>query len=580
MANEQELSQQLAALQLRADEQHKLAESSRELLYRNLAETYFWWREARNEAGYLDRLYAENGITYRNTGNRYNFSPVVRLAFPRIRADDATVSYYNKALWAIDNEFVTNPKRYGDNLRINVMKAFIHDAGGVDGLKEMVRDALDGEPELSVSSGKKAKKAKNLNEDQALLKRSEEKKILKNKTQILKASKGFATVDAGALAATTDDLVVLLAKRSKRTGKISLIASTTDAEIVGAVINECGELDLSNTPPILRLLIECLRPQMIPSQIRNLGLTHNFITEHKIGWDDETDKAIMRSERARLVIRTDGSILVSKILSDASLTTISWAKNPIAVPCDILLRGADRHWIETVLMNESQLPLYGCDPSDDLADTGEEKSAIKQLTLTRQSSQPPHVRNIYFYDTDLIKSENSFQSMIADQAIGYAWEIKAKKKFIDRFYRQSVQGWLTGAIKYLRNKKSLRVGFVVGTDHLELQSQYESDNPPGVNEHGFTQYGDDCKTEVERDAVITLEPAMKHTTIVAPLDIIELFTMLAKAQTVGDHIIIRGNEFVLNVSYETATAKHEAYIPALDERGNRNDALFVRYNDA
>jgi len=46
-------------------------------------------------------------------------------------------------------------------------------------------------------------------------------------------------------------VVVLLAKRSKRTGKITLIASTTDTQIVEAVINECGELDLSNTPPVL-----------------------------------------------------------------------------------------------------------------------------------------------------------------------------------------------------------------------------------------------------------------------------------------------------------------------------------------
>ncbi|OYY68007.1 MAG: hypothetical protein B7Y44_10500 [Sphingomonadales bacterium 28-55-16] len=577
MANEQELSQQLTALQQQAEQQHTLAESSRELLHRNLAETYFWWREARNEADYLDRLYTENNITYRNTGNRYNFSPVIRLAFPRIRTNDATVSYYSKALWAIDNEFDAHRQRYENASKINVMKAFIHEAGGVDGLKELVREAVDGEPDASTAISKKAKKSKNLTEDQALLKRSDERKILKNKTHILKTSKGFATVDAGALAATNDDIVVLLAKRSKRTGKITLIASTTDTQIVEAVINECGELDLSNTPPVLRLLIECLRPHIVPHMIHKLGLSGKFFDEHKVGWDDILDKAIMRSERARLVIRTDGSILVSKTLSDASLTTISIPKNPIAVPSDILLRGSDRYWIENILMNESQLPLFSCEPSNDLIDADEDKSATKQLKLVSQSSG--HSRNIYFYDTDLIKSEHSYQPMIVDDSMGYAWEIRAKKKFIDRFYRQSVQGWLTGAIKYLRNKKSSRVAFAVGTDHLELQSHYESDNPPGVNKDGFTHYGDDCKTLAERDAVISLEPATKHTTIVAPLDIIELFTMLARAQTVCDEIIIRGNEFVLNVSYETATAKHEAYIPALDERGNRNDVLFARYNN-
>ena len=213
MANEQELSQQLQALQDRAEQQHNLAESSRELLYRNLAETYFWWREARNEAGYLDGLYAENNITYRNMANRPNFSPVIRLAFPRIRTDDATVSYYNTALFAIHNEYDDHRQRYEGASKINVMKAFIHDAGGVDGLREMARDEADGEPEASTTTSKKAKKAKNLSEDAALLKRSDERKILKNKTHLLKASKGFATVDAGALAATSDDLVVLLAMR-------------------------------------------------------------------------------------------------------------------------------------------------------------------------------------------------------------------------------------------------------------------------------------------------------------------------------------------------------------------------------
>lgn len=578
MANEQELSQQLQALQDRAEQQHNLAESSRELLHRNLAETYFWWREARNEAGYLDRLYAENNITYRNTGNRYNFSPVIRLAFPRIRTNDATVSYYSKALWAIDNEYDAHRQRYDNPSKINVMKAFIHENGGVDGLKELVRDAVDGEPDVNAAISKKAKKSKVISEEAALLKRSEERKIVKNKTHLLKASKGFATVDAGALAATSDDLVVLLAKRSKRTDKITLIASTTDAEIVEAVVNECGELDLSNTPPILRLLIECLRPHIVPHLVHKQGLRRKFYDEHKIGWDDIADKAIMRPERVRLVIRADGSILVSKILSDASLTTVSTPKNPIAVPCDILLRGNDRNWIETVLMNEAQLPLISCEPSDTLSDADEDKSAIKQLKLMSQSSG--HTRNIYFYETDLIKDAHSYQPMLVDDAIGYAWEIRAKKKFIDRFYRQSVQAWLNGYGKHFRHKKASRIGFIVGADHLELQSHFESSDTPGVNEDGFTHYGDDCKTLVQRDAVITLEPAMKHKTIVAPLDIIELFTMLAKAQTVGDHIIIRGNEFVLNVSYETATAKHEAYIPALDERGNRNDALFVRYNDA
>lgn len=144
------LNEQLSELQMRAEQQHNLAESSRELLYRNLAETYFWWREAQLEDGYLDRLYAENNITYRKTVNRTNFSPVVRLAFPRIRTDDVTVSYYNQALWAIDREYISNPQRYANAAKINVMKAFVHDAGGVDGLRELVRSSLDDDSDTAI----------------------------------------------------------------------------------------------------------------------------------------------------------------------------------------------------------------------------------------------------------------------------------------------------------------------------------------------------------------------------------------------------------------------------------------------
>lgn len=575
MASEQELSQQLQTLQQRANEQQTLAESSRELLHRNLAEAYFWWREAHAEVGYLERLYAENNITYRNTGNRYNFSPVIRLAFPRIRTDDVTVSNYNKALWALDNEFDAHRQRYENASKINVMKTFIHNAGGVDGLKERVRETLDGDEELP-SVNKKKKKVRS--ESEAALKRSAEKKILNNKIKILKRSKGFATLDAGAVATTSDDFVVLLAKRSKRTGKITLIASTTDAQIIEDVINECGELDLSNTPQILRLLIECLRPHIVPHAIHKLGLRGKFFDTHKITWGAEQDHTEDRAETPRLVVRSDGTILVSKALSDASLTTVSTPKAAITSPCDMFLRGPDRVWLEKILMTESQLPLYVCEPTDKLADAGAEARAIRQLKLTSDSLN--HSRTLHFYDVDLIKSEHGYQPMITSDEIGYAWEIKAQKRFIDRLYRQSLQGWFDGYGKHFKLDEASRIGFVVNDDHVEIQSHYERKTVPGVNANGFTHYDDDCKTMVQRDAVITRHAATSHTAIVSPLDIIELFTMLAQAQTVGDEIVIRGNELVVNVSYETATARHEAYIPTLNAKGARNSELFVRYINA
>lgn len=572
------LNEQLSELQMRAEQQHNLAESSRELLYRNLAETYFWWREAQLEDGYLDRLYAENNITYRKTVNRTNFSPVVRLAFPRIRTDDVTVSYYNQALWAIDREYISNPQRYANAAKINVMKAFVHDAGGVDGLRELVRSSLDDDSDTAIPLPAKPKRQKAPTESDAALKRAAEQKITNHKLKVLNRSKGFATFDAGPVVTNKSNLVVLLAKRSKRTGKITLIASTTDAQVLEDVINECGELDLSNTPSILRLLIECLRPHIVPKAIQKLGLRSKFFDTQKIVWGADGDKIDMRPEAVRLVVRADGTILISKTLSDASLTTISTPKIAIISPCDVFLRGPDRAWLEKVLMLESQLPLYTCTPTDQLADAGPDARAIKQLALT--SADNKHSRTLHFYDVDLIKSEYGYQPVITSDQIGYAWEIKATKKFLDRLFKQSIQGWFNGYGKHFKLEPASRIGFVVADDHVEIQSHYERNTVPGVNANGFTHYDDDCKTMVERDAVITRHAATTHTAIVSPLDFVELFTMLAQAQTVADTIIIRGNEFVMNVSYETATARHEAFIPTLDAKGFRNDELFARYNNA
>jgi hypothetical protein len=578
MASEQELSQQLEALQQRAEEQHNLAESSRELLYRNLAETYFWWQAAQAEAGYLDRLYAENKIIYRNTANRYNFSPVVRLAFPRIRTDDVTVSNYNKALWAIDNEFISNPRRYANAAKINVMKAYIHKVGGVDGLKELVRSTLDNDDGFAPAQSSKPQRPKAPSESEAELKRAAAKKITSLKMKALKRSKGFATFDAGAVATDNNELVVLLAKRSKATGKISLIASTTDPQIVEDVINECAEVDLSNAPPILRLLAEVLRPHVVIRAVQKLGLRGKFFDTHRVVWGEHGKNTDLRPEAVRLVIRADGTVLVSKTLSDASLTTISTPKSAITLPCDVFLRGPDRAWLEKILLLESQLPLYTCDPADKLADAEAEARAIKQLKLA--SAEQKHSRTLHFYDVDLIKSEYGYQPIIATDTIGYAWEIKANKKFMDRLFKQSIQGWFDGYGKHFRIDEASRMGFVVHDDNVEIQTHYERKTVPGVNANGFTHYDDDCKTLIGRDAVITRHAATTHTAIVSPLDIIELFTMLAQAQTVGDTIIIRGNEFLMNVSYETASARHEAYIPTLDAKGFRNDELFARYNNA
>jgi len=50
----EQLTTSLNGLQAKADEQTRAYQSSREILYQNLVDTYIWWRDARDEPGYLD----------------------------------------------------------------------------------------------------------------------------------------------------------------------------------------------------------------------------------------------------------------------------------------------------------------------------------------------------------------------------------------------------------------------------------------------------------------------------------------------------------------------------------------------
>ena len=70
----------------------KLEESSRALKWQSVARAYVWWRNADQQQGYLDALYAAKGIANNNLSNRINFNPLVRLSVVRTFGTDGCVN--------------------------------------------------------------------------------------------------------------------------------------------------------------------------------------------------------------------------------------------------------------------------------------------------------------------------------------------------------------------------------------------------------------------------------------------------------------------------------------------------------
>ena len=572
MATEQELNDRLQKIQGDAQEQHRLHVGARNLLHRNLAEAYVWWLEAiKQPKGYLQGIFQANAIETRSTSNDVNFNPIVRLVFKMQAANAGTVSQWSAALLVVHEYYQANEshlRRVG-NLEGEIA-AYIREKGGISGLRLIHNQLFDADDPSAINSTAPAEpKRKPTKAEKYRL--DTEAKIFKSKRSLLKDSKSLGAVEISDIATNDDDLIVVLAKRNHKTGKLEAVGTTNDDDVVRQAIMESVDTDVRKLAPNLRLIVECLRPHIVPHKLQKLNARKAFFTAQEMGIGDN-GKKLFYSEYVRLVLAKSGAIIASKSPTTASLTTISQPNVPFELERDIFLRGNDRHWLETELLNDGQMPLFKVTTEHGLLDTVAPLTASKMLVLkNRQSTEE---RRIYFYDYGILNADKSYQPVPIDQ-ISYNWKIDADKRFVTRFYRKQLDRWLVKVKKNIHLASNKTIKLVLADRYLEARSHFVKDQP-GVNEEGYARFADDYFTLYGRDAKIERLTDAPSEITVSPLDIAELFATLTNVPTKG-RIMIRGNAHIMNVSYETATAKHEAFIPACDHEGKRDATYFKRY---
>lgn len=572
MATEQELNDRLQKIQNDALEQHRLHMGARSLLHRNLADAYVWWRDAiQQPTSYLDGIYKANAIETRATSNDVNFNPIVRLFFKMQAANAGTASQWSAALRAVHQYYETNEnhlRRVGDLQ--GEIAAFIRKNGGVSGLRLIYNQFFDADDPNAITTPepvtpkRKPTKAEKYRLDT-------EAKIFKSKRSLLKESKSLGAVDIADIATNDDDLIVVLAKRNPKTGKLEAVGATNDDDVIRQVIMESVDTDVRKLPPNLRLIVECLRPHVVPHKLQKQSARTPFFIVHDLGKDAEGKDRHFR-ESVRIVLAKSGAIIASKSPSTASLTTISQPNVPFELERDIFLRGKDRYWIETELLNNGQMPLFKVTTEQGLLDTPTNLTASKMLVLKNQ--QADEERKVYFFNYSILDQEQSYQPVPVN-AISYDWQIDADKKFVTRFYRKQLDQWLVKVKKNIHLASNKTMKLVLADRYLEARSHFVKDQP-GVNEEGYARFAADYYTLYGRDAKVDHLTDAPAEITVSPLDIVELFATLANVPTKG-RIIIKGNAHIMSVAYETATAKHEAFIPACDHEGERDVTYFKRY---
>jgi len=559
MATTKDLDAGLAKIQALGVEQNKLYQSARRTLYSTLVETYFWWRQASQKDGYLEKRFADANIKFKTKLNRPNFNPVVRLVMGmQQHLHNVQIANFASAINAIDDEYLRNEDIYKHRDAVEELVDWIGDSGGLSGITGAKKEEIEEYGYDYKGAGNKNKKTKKDDEKKA----KQQLEVLGLKKVAIAQNEETNTFDIGEVGTDNDDLVVVLAKATGNGNELRLVGSTAQQALVDGAVMQIGEVDFANLPPHLRMLCEVVKLNTITKSLQNYGGRNNFYNKSKLVIEREGKKENVR-ENARVVLRQNGTILVSKSTSDASLTTYYIPSKKFLLNEDVWLRGSDRFWLETELINDSEIALY--DATDLEAQTNKQLKAQKQITLKNTITKQK--RNIYFYDFSRIDDATMYQPAIVKDEIDYDWAVKGNASYFRRLYEQHFDGWQHRVKHRLHTANNKAVAFDVSEDGIVCEKKWDK------ADNCFTQTGNRYLTAFSDDA----EVCGTGRIIFAPTDIIAVLEMIAKHNVAEDTVMMSGNKDLLFINYKNDIAEIQVYIPSCSITGKRNAKYFTKF---
>lgn len=560
MATEKVLNEGLARLRGLSETQNAHYQSARELLHQTLVETYLWWREASLKPGYLEKRFAEENIKYTNKLNRPNFAPVVRLAMRVQPSKRVQISNFATAINAIDDEYIRNSHRYINRDTVAELVDWIHETGGLSGITGTKKQEVeyDGYDHNGVGKPKpKSKKTESAQKQRLRMELLALKKIAVGKGNI------DQTINIGHVGTGEDDMIVVLAKSTGNGTDLKVIGATAQQELVDSAVMQIGDLIHDGVSDDMRLLCDAINLNTITKELQSYsGSRKNFYKKTKFVVEHEGRKSFV-SENARLVLQRNGTVLVSKSSSKASLTTLHIPHKKSLLKEDLWLRGSDRYWIETELLNDGEIALYKSSALE--GQTNSKIQAAKKITLN--NTVYSHKRSVYFYDFSRIDDATMFQPTIVDGSIEFDWIVQGNRSFFRRLYDQHFSGWQHRVKHRLHTKNNKAIAFKVGSDGVVCEKKWNK------VEQCFEQTGARYLTSFGDDA----EAQGDGQTIFAPTDMIAVLEALSKQQVKGNSIKISGNNDLLHISYETDLAQVLVYVPSASTTGQRSTKYFKKY---
>lgn len=561
MTSVNDLDTRLEELRGNAEQQNRVYKSSKQLLYGMLVDTYLWWREARNKQGYIEARFAERKIRdNKKNSNVPNFNPILKLVLGmRQHVDAVQISNWGSAMNAIDDEYLRNEQVYKYRNAADELIAWINDNGGLAGITGKTHKQVEERGYDPKDAGVKRKKSEK--EKEAKRKRLED--VLEMKRIAVGQLEAENTFDIGEVGTGEQNMVLVLAQATGEGNELKVVSTTAKQGLVDGAIMETSALDLSVVPSNVRLLCEAVQMNTLTKAQQDYGARKKYYDKVVSKIDGEKFE---RTQQARVVLRKNGTIMVSRASAKASITTFHIPHERTELEQDYWLRGSDRYWLETDLINDSEIVLYNATPAVGVAEQKNKKiKASKQITLKAHDKK--HERNLYFYDFSRVDENIAFQPTITDDSINYDWAVKGSKRYFERLLLQHFDGWQHKVKHRVATPNNKAVCFDVGENGIIVEAKWDK------ADKCFTQTGMRYLTAFGDDA----ETCGKGRTTFAPTDLLPVLETLRSSNVVDDVVMLSGNADVMFMNYKTDLAEVQIFIPACNEIGKRAVKYFKKF---
>jgi hypothetical protein len=553
----EQLTTSLNGLQAKADQQTRAYQSSREILYQNLVDTYIWWRDARDEPGYLESLYEQHSIQVnRTSSNKPNFSGIIRLIWGmRGSKHQVTISKWNGALGIIDDEYIENKARYRKNPKTLLIN-YIEDNGGLTQLRENKGWVNDDSP--SAGAPKKPKQKADIDKKQRDAQLRDGIRFFKS------TAKPIATVATGnPIVATADDLVAVLAKRNSK-GELEILATSDNDEYVNMLAASCAVEDISNAPSNVTTLVKAIATTSLPFKMRSMA--KRLTDKSKFKREDDEGKKHAINLTTRLTMRPKrNDILVSLSRTDVSVVTRLKPTNPLKNGGnDLFLKGDLTGYLRRTYVYEKSLQYIKAKPSQRITKAGDEYVASHLIEVTNTESK--HQRNLYFYNPAGLFEEQRFQADYNDKVKFVAlWTLDVSPNWLHSLNADSTSIWINKHSQYATRPAYAEIELTFTDKAWRTAFSFRN----GSYEHSpKTLFDKECKVRLT---------GLKQSFKALSKDYITVLNALHESRITSRKIRIEGNHNVMRIAYKTKQGEYEIFIPASTSAMHRDETFFKRY---